>query len=916
MGERGIAEEESLLRVADFTEASGYAAMRSILEGGGRPDAVFAGNDAIAYGAIQGILDSGLRIPDDVSIAGFDDDFPSRFLQPALTSMTLPAASLGQKAASTVIDILDGIYSSSGEDHPPGQIVDQGFLQEGRWARHRPPGSRARPKGLRTMPKMLISTHLDPSRLVLEETLYHCANGYIGVRGCFEEAYPEGIRSVRGSYVNAFYDTHPINHPEKLYGFPETGERMLNVTDAQTIELTVDGESVRLEPGRFDRYERSLDSSLGISRRGFEWSSTRGSRVAVEIRRLASLARPELFAVGYALRAPDRAVDIVVTSRLEGKVENHYDESDPRLSGGAFKSLAVVAVEAEATAAGGGLYVESRTLAREASLGVLSLISIETGPAFRAEATRTATSASLAVAFRLDPGQGFAMTRKNIYVDSDRKGDVREAAAASARSMVGLGFAALAAEQEPPFPGAGRPPTPRRKATRKCRRRCASTYSSSCNPPPPTSARAFPPRASRERDTRATISGTPRFTWRRSIVTRIPRPRGGCSSTATRLSLGPGNTRASWGREGARSSLAHHRRPGMLGLLSLGQRPVPHQRRRSLFLLEVLRSHRGSGLPPGFRGGAAFRDREARVELGHKADGEFRIDAVTGPDEYACIVDNNYYTNAMARFNLLKALEARAILARRFPDALSAIDRRIGMEDGEEAGWEEAADLMYLPYDAARDITPQDDGFLRRGEWDFEGTPAADYPLLLSHHHLSLRRRQVCKQADAVLAHFLLPGAAAESTVRNSYAYYEKITTHDSSLSYAVFAAMAARLETRRRPIGTSRGRLASTWTTRKAIRRTASMRRTWGGPGSLIALGFGGLATDGGRPSFRPVLPELWRSLRFTITFRGSTIRLKAARGSGGRVDTSLALASGPGLEVEIYGERRFLGKSLSVAG
>jgi LacI family transcriptional regulator len=108
LSERGIAEEKSLIRVADFTEASGYAAMRSILEEGGRLDAVFAGNDAIAYGAIQGILDSGLRIPDDVSIAGFDDDFPSRFLQPALTSMTLPAALLGQKAATTVIDLIEG----------------------------------------------------------------------------------------------------------------------------------------------------------------------------------------------------------------------------------------------------------------------------------------------------------------------------------------------------------------------------------------------------------------------------------------------------------------------------------------------------------------------------------------------------------------------------------------------------------------------------------------------------------------------------------------------------------------------------------------------------------------------------------------------------------------------------------------
>jgi len=106
--ERGAGFDESLVRTADFTEASGYAAMRSLLELRPAPDAVFAGNDAIAYGAFQCILDAGLSIPGDVSIMGFDDDYPSRFLQPALTTVTLPAAALGEKAASTIIDMLEG----------------------------------------------------------------------------------------------------------------------------------------------------------------------------------------------------------------------------------------------------------------------------------------------------------------------------------------------------------------------------------------------------------------------------------------------------------------------------------------------------------------------------------------------------------------------------------------------------------------------------------------------------------------------------------------------------------------------------------------------------------------------------------------------------------------------------------------
>jgi alpha,alpha-trehalose phosphorylase len=764
------------------------------------------------------------------------------------------------------------------------------------------------------MSKILISTHIDPSKLVLEETLYHCANGYIGVRGCFEEGYPEGAPTVRGTYVNAFYDTHPITHPEKLYGFPETGERMLNVTDAQTIALSVDGESVRLEPGRFERYERSLDSGLGISHRAFEWRSARGSRVAVEIRRLASLSRPELFAVGYAVRVLDRAAEIVVTSRLEGEVENHFDESDPRLSGRAFKGLAVVAVEAEASASGGELYVESRTLAREAFLGVLSTIDVEESPAFRTEALKDASSASLSIAFRLSPGEGFAMTRKNIYVDSDRRGDVRGAAVSSARSVRGLGFAIFAAEQEAAL-----------------------------------SKRWYAAEAETEGDKE--VSEALRFDLFELMQSA---PADAISSVPAKGLSGEGyEGHYFWDAEIYIAPFFRHTDPAAARRMlvyrhSTLQRARAHarvmgQKRGAVFPWRTIAGRECSAYYPSgsaqyhinadiayscwkyyevtddlvflrdFGAELLFETARAWVELGHFADGEFRIDAVTGPDEYACIVDNNYYTNAMARFNLLKALEARAILAKRFPDALADIDRRIGLETGEDAGWERAAELMYVPYDAERDITPQDDGFLRRGEWDFEGTPASDYPLLLTHHHLSLRRRQVCKQADAVLAHLLLPGVAEESTIRNSYTYYEKITTHDSSLSFAVFAAMAAKLgdaeKAYRYFTRTARLDLDDTQGNSKDGIHAANMGGTW----LAIALGFGGLETKGGYPSFRPVLPEHWHGLRFTIAFRGSTIRLRASRGIGGRVDTTLELASGPGLDVELNREHRFLEKSLS---
>lgn len=763
------------------------------------------------------------------------------------------------------------------------------------------------------MSKIISSETLDPSRLLLEETLYHCANGYLGIRGCFEEGYPGGLPSIRGTYVNAFYDTHPIEHPEKLYGFPETGERMLRVSDAQGIDLTVDGEPVRLEAGRYEAYERCLDATAGIARRAFVWLSSRSARVAVEIRRLASLARPELFAVEYSARSLDAGTDIVVTSRIEGDVENYYDRSDPRLSGGAFKGLAVVAAEAKAVPAGGELYVESRTLSREASLGVLSLVEVEEGPPFRAEASSNASSASLAISCRLAPGQVFRMTRKTFYADSDRRGSPREATRASAEAARGLLFAAIAAEQEA-----------------ELARRWAAAEAEAEGDEPASEALAFDlfelmQSAPADENSSVPAKGLSgegyegHYFWDAEIYVS-PFYRHSLPEAARRMLVYRHSTLAG-AREHAR--VMGQRKGAVFPWRTIAGRECsayyPSGSAQYHIDADIAYSawkyYEATGDETFLRDYGAellFETARAWVELGHFDDGEFRIDAVTGPDEYACIVDNNFYTNAMARYNLRMALEARAILASRYPDALASLDRKIGLEAGEAGVWEEAASLMYLPYDAARDITPQDDGFLRRGRWDFAGTPASDYPLLLNYHHLTLRRRQVCKQADAVLAHFLLPGVAAASTIRNSYAYYEAITTHDSSLSYAVFAAMAARLGDAEKAYGyfskTLRLDLDDTQGNAKDGIHAANMGGTW----LALAMGFGGLSTEGGRPSFSPILPQAWRGLRFTAAFKGSTIRLRASHGDGGRVEATLELASGPGLEVDLYGETRRLNKTV----
>ncbi|HOB21155.1 MAG TPA: family 65 glycosyl hydrolase, partial [Candidatus Atribacteria bacterium] len=180
------------------------------------------------------------------------------------------------------------------------------------------------------------------------------------------------------------------------------------------------------------------------------------------------------------------------------------------------------------------------------------------------------------------------------------------------------------------------------------------------------------------------------------------------------------------------------------------------------------------------------------IDMGCYSDGRFMINEVTGPDEYTCLVNNNYYTNVSAQFNLKWASRLYHML--KASGRLGDIVDKIGITEEEIKEFERAADHMYLPYDEKLKINPQDDSFLQKKVWDLSGTPKDHFPLLLHYHPLTLYRHQVCKQADTVLAHFLFEDAQDMETIRNSYYYYEKITTHDSSLSTAIFSIMASKL--------------------------------------------------------------------------------------------------------------------------
>lgn len=106
LAEAGIAIDDALVRYADFSEWSGHEAMLELLAMGHRPTAVFAGNDVVAYGAMLASREYGIAVPEEVSVVGFDDDYLSRYMNPALTTVALPASGMGSAAVSLLVERL------------------------------------------------------------------------------------------------------------------------------------------------------------------------------------------------------------------------------------------------------------------------------------------------------------------------------------------------------------------------------------------------------------------------------------------------------------------------------------------------------------------------------------------------------------------------------------------------------------------------------------------------------------------------------------------------------------------------------------------------------------------------------------------------------------------------------------------
>jgi alpha,alpha-trehalose phosphorylase len=753
----------------------------------------------------------------------------------------------------------------------------------------------------------VVERRLPTDYLAAAESVFAVGNGYLGLRGTPEEGTPA---HDPGAILNGFHETWPIVYPEDAHGLARTGQTVVNAPDPTPIRLLVDGEPFDLATARVARYERVLDMRAGVLAREVEYLTARGARILVRSRRLASLEHRHLAAMRCEVVAIDAAVSVAIVSELVTH-DPRRTADDPRRGTG-FAEKPLVPLAAQARGMRCLLHLATHNSGLHLACGVAH--DVEAAADVTVTATATYDRAAVEVHTALAAGERLLLCKYAAYHWSIRtsRSRVVQRVERSLDRATSAGYDAIESGH---------------------RGRVAEFWTRSDvtidGAPELQQAVRFDLFQLLQATARAEGLGVPA----KGVTGR---GYDGHYFWDTEIYVVPFLIHTNPAR--ARSLLGFRCR--MLGAARRRAREVGH--RGALYPWRTIGGAEASAWYPAgtaqyhinadiayalqlyvFVTGdlAFFLDEATQVmvetarlwmDLGffsERRGGAFCINGVTGPDEYTTVVDNNAYTNLMARTNLEGAIRVYDRLKAHEPAEYARLMRRTGVRDDEVARWRTAVARMFVPRHEELGIVLQDDGFLEREPWDFDASPPDGSPLFLHYHPLELYRRQVIKQADVVLATYLLDEAFTPEERRRTFDYYDPLTTGDSTLSACIQSIVASAVGYRRRALeyfvdACAVDLIDAHGNTADGI-HVASCGGTW----LALVAGFGGLRDFGGTIRFHPRLPADWRRLRFKVAVRGQLIEVDMTPDG-----TAYRVVEGPGLVVEHFGEELRLVRGTTV--
>lgn len=732
-------------------------------------------------------------------------------------------------------------------------------------------------------PWCITETEFSQDNNYRNETTFALSNGYIGTRGTFEEGYDFDLEhGLEGNFINGFYESEEIRYGEWNYGFPQTSQSMLNICNGKKILIYLDDELFDMRKGRLLSYRRTLHMDEGLLRRELLWETETGKQLSLSTERLVSFAEKNCMAVRMLIKPLQFDGVVRVESVLDADVMNHTRKTNPLVDYGPFgRRLLPEHIKVWEQ----GASYEGNTKQSGLSLACRVWHECSIRPD-KAECVQEEYRGINRYEWKSLPKEGLVLEKIIAYTTSlDMEKEAMHGFLEQLEQRLGGGAYEDMRTKQLAY-------------MKEFWRRADVKMAGDDMLQQGIRFNLFHIMQAAGRDGRTGmgakgLSGEGyegHYFWDTEMY-MLPVFVYTCPEVARQLLEYRYHT-LDKARERARV-LGHEK-----GAL-YPWRTINGEEASTYFPLGTAQYHINADIAYAFwlyitvTGDMDYLERAAEVlcesarvfaDVGCFAecrDGRYCICAVTGPDEYNAIVDNNFYTNLMARENLRDALAALKLLKEKRPEACDSLVKRLGLTEEEASLWQKIIDNMYLPYDEKRGVYPLDDGFLMRKPWDDSKIPPEKRHLLYENYHpLFIYRQRMSKQADAILGMYLHSDLFTREELERNYDFYQEVTLHHSSLSTCIFGIVACQIgryeEAYRYFSQSARMDLDDYHQNFYAGIHGANMAGTW----LALINGFAGLRAAGGCLRFQPYLPKDWQGYSFPIGWRGCLLQVEIRRG------------------------------------
>lgn len=729
----------------------------------------------------------------------------------------------------------------------------------------------------------IIETEFKVENNYRNETTFALSNGYIGTRGTFEENYDFDIETgLEGNFINGFYEQEPIRYGEWNFGFPTESQSLLNLPNVKTVRFYIEDELFDMRQGTISNYQRVLHMKEGTLERNLIWTSPNGKRVQIRTERMVSFVKKNWMEQLYEITLLDSNSQITFVSELDADIENHTRKTNPLVDYGPFgRRLYPDKIEADQEI----LFYQGTTKNSNLTMacGCFHKILAEN---YTLQASKSEFKAEFTYKLEAKKQVPVRVEKYIAYTSTldEPKEQLEEFIKKELEESKNIGYEKI--------------------------RQMQITYMHN-----------FWEGADIQIDGDNALQQGLRFNLFHIMQGA---GRDGKTGMGAKGLTGEGyEGHYFWDTEmyvlpvlvftdpALAKSLLHFRfatleqakeRARILGHQKGALYPwrtINGTEASTYYPLGTAQYHINADIAYAFwlyytvtkdydflkEEAVEVLCETARVwaDVGSFAKckgNRYCICCVTGPDEYNALVDNNFYTNLMARENLRAALKALEII-KEDKESYNKLIHKIGLTDDECILWQKIMKKMYLPYDEQLGIYPQDDGFLMRKQWDDSKIPEEKRHLLYENYHpLFVFRQRMSKQADAILGFYLHSNFFTKEEIKKNYDFYQTVTLHHSSLSTCIFGIVACQIEYYEEAFRyfteSARMDLDDYHNNFYAGIHAANMAGTW----QAMVNGFAGMRVNNGKLEFHPFLPDSWNGYRFLITYQRSRLEVNVSKG------------------------------------